>query len=34
MHEGDGKHMDILTGRPEGRQPSYRWDDDIKMDLK
>jgi hypothetical protein len=24
----------ILVGRPEGRRPRHRWEDNIKMDLR
>jgi hypothetical protein len=31
--EGRGAYR-ILVGRPEGRRPRHRWDDNIKMDLQ
>jgi hypothetical protein len=24
----------ILVGKPEGKRPRYRWEDNIKMDLR
>jgi hypothetical protein len=33
MGEGRGAYR-ILVGRPEGRRPLGRWDDNIKMDLQ
>ena len=37
MEEGRGLHK-VLVGKPEGKRPlgtpSYRWEDNIKMDLQ
>jgi hypothetical protein len=37
MGEGRGVHR-VLIGRPEGKRPlgrpRYRWEDDIRMDLR
>ena len=33
MGEGRGVHR-VLVGKPEGRRPRRRWEDNIKMDLQ
>ena len=33
MEEGRGVHK-VLVGKPEGRRPGRRWEDNIKMDLE
>jgi len=33
MGESTGVYR-VLVGKPEGRRPRRRWDDDIKMDLQ
>jgi hypothetical protein len=33
MGEGRGVYR-ILVGRPEGKRPRRRWEDNIKMDLR
>ena len=32
MGEGRGVHK-VLVGKPEGKRPRHRWEDNIKMDL-
>ena len=32
MGEGTGVHR-VLVGKPGGKRPRLRWDDNIKMDL-
>ena len=33
MEEGRGVHK-VLVGRPEGKRPRRRWEDNIKMDVQ
>ena len=33
MGEGRGVHR-VLVGKPEGKRPRRRWEDNIKMDLQ
>ena len=33
MEEGRGVHK-VLVGKPEGKRPTHRWEDNIKMDLQ
>ena len=33
MEEGKGVHK-VLVGKPEGKRPRRRWEDNIKMDLE
>jgi hypothetical protein len=33
MGEGRGVYR-VLVGKPEGRRPTCRWEDNIKMDLQ
>jgi hypothetical protein len=33
MGEGRGVHR-VLVGKPEGKRPRRRWEDNIKIDLK
>jgi hypothetical protein len=33
MGEGRGVYR-VLVGRPEGRRPRHRWEDNIRMDLQ
>ena len=33
MEEGRGVHK-VLVGKPEGKRPRCRWEDNIKMDLE
>ena len=33
MEEGRGVHK-VLVGKPEGKRPRHRWEDNIKMDLQ
>ena len=33
MEEGRGVHK-VLMGKPEGKRPRLRWEDNIKMDLQ
>ena len=33
LEEGRGVHK-VLVGKPEGKRPRHRWEDNIKMDLQ
>jgi len=35
VHMGEGRGLyRVLVGRPEGKRPRHRWEDNIKRDLQ